>query len=129
MKKFSQIKQRIRQLFENQGIDIKEIYKNCGISDGTFSNESGLSEDNLLKFFSYYSWVDAEWLLTGKGKPIKSDADVMQLNEPEVPYSSDYKEKYYKVTEQLKDTLLELNELRKEKDKSSKQSNQPISKP
>lgn len=72
MKKFSLIKENIRKYADFKGIDIKEIYKNTGIVDGTFSNSSGMSEQNLLKFFSFYSEINLEWLLTGKGEMISS---------------------------------------------------------
>ena len=66
-KKFSQLKERIRLYAKNQNISMREIYEKTGISDGTFSNSSGLSEDNLLKLFSYFSDLDANWLLSGQG--------------------------------------------------------------
>jgi hypothetical protein len=66
-KKFSQLKERIRLFAKNQGISMREIYEKTGISDGTFSNSSGLNEENLLKLFSYFSDLDANWLLTGQG--------------------------------------------------------------
>lgn len=72
MKKFSLIKENIRKYADFKGIDIKEIYKNTGIVDGTFSNSSGMSEQNLLKFFSFYNEINLEWLLTGKGEMISS---------------------------------------------------------
>ena len=73
-KKFSQLKERIRLYAKNQNISMREIYEKTGISDGTFSNSSGLSEDNLLKLFSYFSDLDANWLLTGKGSMTKETA-------------------------------------------------------
>ena len=66
MKNFSIIKERIRQYSKRKGISIKEIYDKTGISDGTFSNKSGITEDNLLKFFNCYTDVDANLLIKGK---------------------------------------------------------------
>ncbi len=70
-KKFSQLKERIRLFAKNQNISMREIYDKTGISDGTFSNSSGLNEDNLLKLFSYFNDLDANWLLTGQGSMSK----------------------------------------------------------
>lgn len=71
MKKFSQIKHRIRQFASSQGINLSEVYAKTGLVDGTLSNSSGITEDNLLKFFSKYSYVNANWLLTGEGEMLK----------------------------------------------------------
>lgn len=67
IKKFSILKERIRLFAESQKISMREIYDKTGISDGTFSNSSGLNEDSLLKFFSYFTDLNANWLLTGCG--------------------------------------------------------------
>lgn len=84
-KKFSQLKERIRLFAKNQGISMREIYEKTGISDGTFSNSSGLNEDNLLKMFSYFTCLDANWLLTGQGSMIKEtgklNSSVLETNQ------------------------------------------------
>lgn len=67
IKKFSILKERIRLFAEYEKISMREIYDKTGISDGTFSNSSGLNEDSLLKFFSYFKDLNANWLLTGCG--------------------------------------------------------------
>ena len=71
MKKFSILKERIRLFAEYKKISMREIYEKTGISDGTFSNSSGLNEDSLLKFCNYFNDLDANWLLTGKGAMLK----------------------------------------------------------
>lgn len=84
-KKFSQLKERIRLFSKNQGISMREIYEKTGISDGTFSNSSGLNEENLLKMFSYFTCLDANWLLTGQGSMIKEtgklNSSVLETNQ------------------------------------------------
>lgn len=89
MKKFSTLKQRIREYIDFKGISIREFYKQTGISDGTFSNESGLSEDNILKFFSAFPEVNPVWFIKGEG---------LISNYIEENYSvvEDDKEKYHK---------------------------------
>ena len=81
-KKFSQLKERIRLFAKNQNISMREIYEKTGISDGTFSNSSGLNEDNLLKLFSFFSDLDANWLLTGQG-PMKKELGKTNLSSEE----------------------------------------------
>ena len=76
MKKFSVLKERIRLFSEYHKISMREIYDKTGISDGTFSNSSGLNEDSLLKFFSHFNELDANWLLTGTGSMIKDKTTV-----------------------------------------------------
>lgn len=73
MREISTFKERILQYAEKKGITKYEIYQNTGISNGIFSQKGGLSEDNLLKFLSYYADISPEWLLTGKGSMLKSD--------------------------------------------------------
>jgi hypothetical protein len=71
MKKFSILKERIRLFAEVQQITMHEIYIKTGISDGTFSNSSGLNEHSLLKFINYFSNLNTHWLLTGNGSMMK----------------------------------------------------------
>lgn len=104
MKKFSKIKNRIREFADNQGINIKEIYTNTGISDGTFSNSSGMNEENILKFFNYYKNVDANWLIKGEGSIFEQDEGYSIVAEPREEYLSSNRiaiETQKKMIEQL----------------------------
>lgn len=67
MREISILKQRILEFLEKTGVSKYECYKNTGITNGVFSQSNGMSEDNLLKFLSYYSTVNHTWLLTGQG--------------------------------------------------------------
>lgn len=73
MRDFSIIKQNILQYLDFKGISKYEFYQKTGVSNGVLSQKSGLSEDNTLRFISYYSDVSPEWLLTGKGSMLKED--------------------------------------------------------
>lgn len=73
MREISTFKERILQYAEKKGITKYEIYQNTGISNGVFSQKGGLSEDNILKFLSYYTDISPEWLLTGNGPMLKND--------------------------------------------------------
>lgn len=73
MREISVLKQRILQYLDIKGITKYECYKNTGITNGVLSQSNGLSEDNLLRFLSYYTDVRPEWLITGHGSMLKED--------------------------------------------------------
>ena len=68
MSEISILKERILQYLDNKGITKYEFYKNTGISNGILSQKNGLSEENQLRFLSYYTDINPTWLLTGKGE-------------------------------------------------------------
>jgi phage repressor protein C with HTH and peptisase S24 domain len=79
---FSVFKKRILQYLDIKGISKYECYQNTGITNGVFSQLNGMSEDNTLKFLSYYSDISSEWLLTGKGSMLKeSNAELKPVKE------------------------------------------------
>jgi hypothetical protein len=69
MKQFSQLKARIREYARMKGKGLKAIYEATGMSDGTLSNDSGLGEDNLMRFLHYAEDLNLRWFFTGKGDP------------------------------------------------------------
>ena len=73
-KSFSVLKSRIRHFAKVHKISMREIYDKSGISVGTFSNSSSLSEEALFKMLSCFEELDANWLITGKGDMIKPKA-------------------------------------------------------
>lgn len=60
----------------NKNISKYEFYQKTGISNGILSQKNGLSEDNILKFLSYFTDINPEWLLTGKGEMLKGGYNV-----------------------------------------------------
>lgn len=68
MREISILKERILQYLDSKGITKYEFYKNTGISNGILSQKNGLSEENQLRFLSYYTDINPTWLLTGKGE-------------------------------------------------------------
>ncbi len=56
------------QYLKLKGITKYEFYKKTGISNGILSQKNGLTEDNLLKFLTYYTDINYKWLLTGEGE-------------------------------------------------------------
>ncbi|MFV0398810.1 MAG: S24 family peptidase [Bacteroidales bacterium] len=68
----SLIKQNILTYLEKHGISQYEFHKLTGITRGILGQNNGISEENVMKFLAYYTDVNIEWLLTGKGQMIKS---------------------------------------------------------
>ena len=46
------------------------------MSNGILTQPNGLSEDNTIKFLSYYSDVNPEWFFTGQGEMLKDEAPI-----------------------------------------------------
>lgn len=59
---------------EKQNISKYELYQKTGISNGVLSQKGGMSEENTIKFLSFYTEVSADWLLTGKGEMLKTSS-------------------------------------------------------
>jgi hypothetical protein len=82
MREISILKQRILDFLEKTGVSKYECYKNTGITNGVLSQSNGMSEDNLLKFLSYYSNINHSWLLTGQGDMLVSDQPSIPAPQP-----------------------------------------------
>ena len=80
MREFSIIKKNILYFIDNQNISKYELYQKTGISNGVLSQKGGMSEENTIKFLSYYTNVSADWLLTGKGEMFKKEGPVQQAH-------------------------------------------------
>ena len=78
MRKIATIKERILQYLENEGISKLECYRNTGMTNSVLSKKEGLSEDNLLRFISYYRDVNPGWLLTGEGDMLVSQENISE---------------------------------------------------
>ena len=66
------------QYLENEGISKLECYRNTGMTNSVLSKKEGLSEDNLLRFISYYRDVNPGWLLTGEGDMLVSQENISE---------------------------------------------------
>lgn len=68
MRENSIFKERILQFIDTKRISKYEFYQKTGVSNGVLSQKNGLSEDNLVRFLSYYTDVSAEWITRGVGE-------------------------------------------------------------
>lgn len=75
MRDNSFLKKNILQFLDYKGISKYEFYQKTGISNGILSQNNGLSEENTLKFLSYFPEINPEWLLTGNGPMLKPSKD------------------------------------------------------
>ena len=75
MRENSFLKKNILQFLDYKGISKYEFYQKTGISNGILSQNNGLSEENTLKFLSYFPEINPEWLLTGNGPMLKPSKD------------------------------------------------------
>lgn len=114
MREISILKQRILQYLDNKGISKYECYQKTGITNGVLSQNNGMSEDNALKFLSYYTDISAEWLLTGKGSMLKSNDANKVLDHPPNYGGDTYKDKYISRLESENELLRAENERKQE---------------
>ncbi len=68
---FSIIKKRIIQYLDLKDISKYEFYQKTNIPNGILSQKGGISEENILKFLSYFKDVNPTWLLTGEGEMLR----------------------------------------------------------
>lgn len=87
MRENSILKDRILKYLENKGVSKYEFYQKTGISNGILSQKNGLSEENVLKFLSYYKDINPSWLLTGNGSMLLDDNKSV-VSEPVTVYNS-----------------------------------------
>ena len=80
MREFSLVKQNILYFIEKQNISKYELYRKTGISNGILSQKGGMSEENTIKFLSFYTEVSEDWLLTGKGEMLKTSTQSITQN-------------------------------------------------
>ncbi|MGE4585834.1 MAG: hypothetical protein AB7D05_00665 [Mangrovibacterium sp.] len=103
------LKKRILQYLSLKGITKYGFYRETGISNGILSQKNGLSEDNLLRFLSYYSDINYKWFLTGEG-------EILSENEKQESRSCNQPQQYDNSNElkMIKDMAAENALLKKE---------------
>ncbi|WP_413532748.1 hypothetical protein [Empedobacter brevis] len=127
MREISFLKEKILQYIESKSVTKYEFYQKTGISNGVLSQKSGLSEDNLLRFLSYYKDVNPEWLLTGKGSMLKEDA-VNKVNQSITGDGNIQSGNNTSITGDCKEKVQELQKQLKEKDKEIERQKKQIDK-
>lgn len=72
MQNNSLFKSKILQFIDVKGISRAQFYRETGITRSTLDKPTGLSEDNIAKFFAAYPDVSSDWLLKGSGQMMAS---------------------------------------------------------
>ena len=86
------IKDRLKELLQILGVGQKTFETKCGMGNGTINNiKLGISSPNLEKIMAAYPEVSIEWIISGKGTPLK------QENEDSPKISFDKGIPYYNV--------------------------------
>lgn len=67
----SPIKQRILLYLGEKGVSMYDCYAKTGITRGILGQNNGISEDNLSRFLAYYTDVNIEWLVSGRGSMLR----------------------------------------------------------
>lgn len=75
---YSTIKQRILYFVDNfLKISHRDFYEITGISRGTLTNSSSISQKSLSKLFDSYPDLNKNWVLTGDGKMQAKNASLI----------------------------------------------------
>lgn len=109
MSEIATLKTRILQYLSFKGISKYECYQKTGITNGVLSKKEGLSEDNLLRFISYYGDISPEWLLTGKGGMLSETSE----DSENILHSKTPKNVYKENVDNFVDSFVDIQKLRK----------------
>ncbi|KZS39976.1 hypothetical protein AWE51_10065 [Aquimarina aggregata] len=63
----SSIKKRILEFISTMEISKYKFYQETGITRGVLDSDSGITEDNIIKFVNRYPEIDLNWLIRGEG--------------------------------------------------------------
>lgn len=121
MDEISPIKKRIIEFIEIQGVTKLNFCKSVDISYSNLKGKSLLSEiggEALVKISSFYSDINLEWLITGKGSMLKEEKqstysqkeDILHVNKEVSTYKKSIKTCDEIIAEnyQLKDDKMNL---------------------
>ena len=109
-KNISPIKKRILEYCLYRGLSKRKIYLKTGIANGTLDKETGLGEENIVKFISAFPDISVEWLISGEGEMLKGKSKE-SISEVANVLLNMIKER----ERECRDLLIELSELKKRK--------------
>jgi peptidoglycan hydrolase CwlO-like protein len=116
MDKISPIKERILFFLEKMNITKLDFCNNTSISYANMKGKGLASEiggDKLAKILSFYTNINSEWLIIGKGSMLKDQPDAFtHTSEPHVQYGSQNDE-IKNLREQVKEYKRELENKQK----------------
>jgi hypothetical protein len=124
-RKIAMLKERILQYLDFKGVSKYECYRKTGITNGIFSKKEGLSEDNMLRFLSYYADINLNWLFTGQGEmlrqPPSSTGEEARVSaesyaEERKMVDDGYRDKYFETVEKYSSLQEKHATLKEERD-------------
>lgn len=117
------IKQRLISFINSKNISTREFERNCNLSNGYINSmKKGMGIEKLENVLHFYSELNKDWLLTGKGKMIKDSTNQNKISEPNTEYGKniDYKDKYYELLEKYYQLNEEIKQLKNERSQKKK---------
>jgi len=75
LQNFDEIKTRLLQFAESQGIPKGEFYEKISLFPSNFAGkggESALKSDNIVKVLTEFPELNSDWLLLGRGEMLRS---------------------------------------------------------
>ena len=75
MEKLTEIKSRLLQFAEQQGLKKEEFYRQIGIDGANFRGKNALSElgsEKIVSILSTFPELNSDWLLLGRGEMLRS---------------------------------------------------------
>lgn len=75
LQNFDEIKSRLLQFAESQGIPKGEFYEKISMFPSNFAGkggESALKSDNIVKVLNEFPELNSDWLLLGRGEMLRS---------------------------------------------------------
>ena len=75
LQNFDEIKARLLQFAESQGIPKGEFYEKISLFPSNFAGkggESALKSDNIVKVLTEFPELNSDWLLLGRGEMLRS---------------------------------------------------------
>ena len=95
--------ERLYQIFDFKGDSVYKISKEIDVSNGYFAKtrakQGNIGSDIIEKIVSYYTDINVEWLITGKGEMLKtkSEENLVKKNDQENDQENDQKPKVKKT--------------------------------
>lgn len=102
------------------GVSMRQLSMSIGKSEGWVSSlektkGDGISSEDMSKIFETYPMVSKEYLMEGKGNPIREDYDTLaHLPDTYEPEADDYRELCMAYRADLADTRTELADTRED---------------
>ena len=109
---FDEIKMRLLQFAETQGIPKGEFYEKISVPQSNFggkSMESSLASSKITEILIRYPELNSDWLLLGKGEMLRSKV------EDRSPISADKDKKIFELQEKYISLLERYNRLVEER--------------